>query len=349
MSQPNSNYSKTNLIIYHGKCPDGVAAAWCFWRFYGAEIEYHPGKFEETPPEVTNKHVLFLDFTYSVKVMLELTTKAKSITVLDHHKSALPLLEYTNLYPNLIVKLDMDRSGAQIAYDESTYTSELFNTSARPWFINDIGDRDLWQWKIPGSKDTTRAMFALGCYEVQNSFESFDKIQEKPREYYASIGEFLNKDDERIYNSLVSQAIDCIATSPIDPSQTWKVRLVSCYHSHASELGNRLVADGLCDFAVLYRYDILRNEWWLSCRASNKSSIDLVPILKQFDEKSGGHAKAAGMSLKQPLLNYFKPAAKRFAASNNLSTDLSTITQIVYVKPMDFIRFREGISNIPLE
>jgi oligoribonuclease NrnB/cAMP/cGMP phosphodiesterase (DHH superfamily) len=309
-------YSETNLVIYHGKCPDGVASAWCFWRLYGdpksadykSELKFHPGKFDENPPEVSNKNVVFVDFTYSLNIMLDLASKAKKIIVLDHHKSAIPLLDHTT--DKFVIKLNMNRSGAQITWDELNMqeTKEILNN--RPWFINDIADRDLWTWKLEESKNTTRSMFSLGCYE---SFEAFNKIQERSREYYAAIGESLNKDDDRLYNTLQNQAIDCILTSPNDSAEKWKVRLASCYHSHASELGNRLVADGLCDFAVLYRYDILRDEWWLSCRASNKSNINLVDILKQFDKKSGGHAKAAGMTLKQSLLNYFKPADKKFA------------------------------------
>jgi oligoribonuclease NrnB/cAMP/cGMP phosphodiesterase (DHH superfamily) len=320
-----SHYSNTDLVIYHGKCPDGVASAWCFWKLFGnsasvsykPDLKFHPGKFEENPPDVSDKNVVFVDFTYPLKVMLDLSSKAKTITVLDHHKSAVPLLDHQTLRFN--VKLDMNRSGAQIAWDElycenisSENKDNAFKSNDRPWFINDIADRDLWTWQLEGSKDTTRSMFSLGHYE---SFEAFNKIQEKPREYYSAIGESLNKDDDRLYTALQNQAIDCLLISPKNPEQTWKVRLASCYHSHASELGNRLVSDGLCDFAVLYRYDILRDEWWLSCRASNKSDIDLVGILKQFDKNSGGHAKAAGMTLKQPLLTYFKPVDKKFTDS----------------------------------
>jgi hypothetical protein len=295
------DYSRTDLVIYHGKCPDGIASAWCFWDLLDKDdSKFHPGKFNEVPPDVTNKNVVFVDFSYQFDDMLKLISAAKSVRVLDHHKTANRLLNINNLRFSII--LDMSRSGAQITWDE------LNPGKARPWFIDDIGDRDLWKWQIEDSKNTTRAMFGLDYY---TSIEKFDAIRYSNRDVFVQLGNILNTDDERQYKSITDGAIDCIATSPKDPGLSWRVRAVSCSHAHASEVGNRLVKDKLCDFAVMYRYDILRDEWWISCRALPESSIDLTTILKHFDEKSGGHAKAAGMTIKS-LREVFKPCDKKF-------------------------------------
>lgn len=300
-SKNHYDYSKTDLVIYHSKCPDGIASAWCFWDLLGRDnSKFHPGKFNEVLPEVTNKNVVFVDFSYQFDDMLKLVSVAKSVRVLDHHKTTARLLNINNLRFSIV--LDMNRSGAQITWDE------LNPGKTRPWFIDDIGDRDLWKWQIEDSKNTTRAMFGLDYY---TSIEKFDAIRHSNRDVFVHLGNILNTDDERQYKVITDCAIDCIATSPKDPSLSWKVRVAGCSHTHTSEVGNRLVKDKLCDFAAIYQYDILRDEWRISCRSLPESAIDLTTILKHFDEKSGGHAKAAGMTIKS-LRDVFKPCDKKF-------------------------------------
>lgn len=299
----NYNYVDTNLVIYHSKCPDGTAAAWCFWKLLGKDnSKFHPGKFKETPPDVTNKNVLFVDFSYPLDDMIKIVSLAKTVRVLDHHKSTYSLLQIRDSRFSMI--LDMNRSGAQIAWDELNVDHK------RPWFIDDIGDRDLWKWCIKDSKNTTRAMFSLDYY---SSIDKFDSIKNINRKDLIKLGQILNRDDERQYKTIVDNAIDCVAISTKDSNLYWKVRVVNCSSSHISEVGNKLVQDGCCDFAAIYRYDILRDEWLISCRASSDNNIDLTMILKNFDEKSGGHPKAASMTVKS-LREIFKPCDKKFAS-----------------------------------
>ena len=48
---------KPDIVIYHGGCPDGIGGAWAFWRVYGDTVEYFPGRFSQTPPDVTGKNI----------------------------------------------------------------------------------------------------------------------------------------------------------------------------------------------------------------------------------------------------------------------------------------------------
>lgn len=154
-------------------------------------------------------------------------------------------------------------------------------------------------------------MFSTGIYENINNFYNLCITD---RNQIAKEGAILNADDERIYAGLVRKATDCIITT-LDGKQSWKVRAVECDHSYVSEVGNQLVQDQLCDFSLMYRYDIIKDEWWISRRALPSSDIDLTKIIPLFDALGGGHPKAAGMTLfgASALRNVLKPATTKFA------------------------------------
>ena len=65
-----------SMCIYHGNCADGFGAAWVVRKALG-EIDFHPGKYQEPPPDVTGKDVVMVDFSYKRPVLLEMAEKAK--------------------------------------------------------------------------------------------------------------------------------------------------------------------------------------------------------------------------------------------------------------------------------
>jgi oligoribonuclease NrnB/cAMP/cGMP phosphodiesterase (DHH superfamily) len=295
-----------DLIIYHGSgCPDGLASAWCFRQAGILEDDkFHAARFNEIPPNTKGKNVVLVDFSYSKDIIEEMLKTALSIRVLDHHRSANQLLEIKQ--NNFSIILDMDRSGAQIAWDE------LFPGQSRPWFIDDIGDRDLWRWSIPDSKLSTRAMFGLGYY---SNLKKFNELYGKNRDKFVNDGNILDKDDERNYSMICKHAIDCICNAQDESGLYWRVRVVECDHTKASEVGNRLVKDNRCDFSAMFRYEIVRDEWHVSLRANVSSDIDLTEIVKHLGN-GGGHAKAAGMTIfgksGKNILSIFKPVDYKY-------------------------------------
>ena len=75
------------LIIYHSNCADGFSAAWCFWRRYGSEADYHPGVYQESPPNCTGRDVYLVDFSYKRAVVEAMLMVARKITLIDHRQS----------------------------------------------------------------------------------------------------------------------------------------------------------------------------------------------------------------------------------------------------------------------
>ena len=82
----------SNLCIYHGNCADGFTSAWVVRKALG-DIEFHAGVYQTAPPDVKGKDVYLVDFSYKRDVLEALRDSAKSVTVLDHHKSAMADLE----------------------------------------------------------------------------------------------------------------------------------------------------------------------------------------------------------------------------------------------------------------
>jgi hypothetical protein len=52
------------LCIYHGNCADGFGGAWVFKRYAPIEFEFYAGDYKKAPPDVTDRHVYLVDFSY---------------------------------------------------------------------------------------------------------------------------------------------------------------------------------------------------------------------------------------------------------------------------------------------
>lgn len=191
------------LCIYHGNCADSFGAAWAV-RHRFPNAEFHAGTYQNPPPDVTGKRVILVDFSYKRPVMAELAKRAKSVLVLDHHKSAAEDLHPGTCLADddssaLIIDMqrwvhgdhlswerhvrisqpaksrpgvvaihtlfDQTRSGAGLAWD-------FFHPGQpRPALINHIEDRDLWRFALPGTREVQAALFSYPY-----DFEVWDEL-----------------------------------------------------------------------------------------------------------------------------------------------------------------------------
>lgn len=76
------------LCIYHAFCADGFGAAWIVRRALGDGVEFHAASYGQEPPDVTGRDVLMVDFSYKRSMLDKMAEVARSILVLDHHKTA---------------------------------------------------------------------------------------------------------------------------------------------------------------------------------------------------------------------------------------------------------------------
>jgi len=153
------------MCIYHGNCADGFGAAWVVRRaFAGCDIEFHPATHGNPAPDVTGKKVIIVDFSYPYETLVAMAGVAESVLVLDHHKTAQAELKDVphaglvhkdyQVAPRLQALFDMNRSGAGIAWDY------FFLGQPRPELINHIEDRDLWLFKLDGTREIQASLFS---------------------------------------------------------------------------------------------------------------------------------------------------------------------------------------------
>lgn len=76
-----------DLCIYHGNCDDGFGAAWAIWKRW-PDIEFVAGRYGDKLPDARGKRVLFVDFSAKRADLDAMAQNAKSIVILDHHKTA---------------------------------------------------------------------------------------------------------------------------------------------------------------------------------------------------------------------------------------------------------------------
>lgn len=174
------------LCIYHSNCADGFGAAWVVRKFFGGDgVDFHAGVYQKPPPDVTGRDVILVDFSYKYPVILKMAEDAHSILILDHHKTAQEdlagfvgaacnfkqsvdlarsLLELSNTPPVSVV-FDMARSGAGITWDF------FFPYHPRPALINHIEDRDLWLFKLEGTREIQANVFSWPY-----DFEVWDRL-----------------------------------------------------------------------------------------------------------------------------------------------------------------------------
>lgn len=156
------NSTEDILCIYHGNCADGFGAAWAVRHALNLrDDQFFAATHGDPPPVVEGKRVVMVDFAYKRPVIDELAGAAKSILILDHHKSAAddlaglpePLQDGRIPKGGVYALFDMERSGACIAWD-------YFHYATRPPLIDIIEDRDLWRFRLPGTREIQAVLFS---------------------------------------------------------------------------------------------------------------------------------------------------------------------------------------------
>jgi oligoribonuclease NrnB/cAMP/cGMP phosphodiesterase (DHH superfamily) len=312
MSSWTSSGPRNNLhdiVIFHKNCPDGSAGAWIYWSMLRpgqpdstvSQTKFVPmeaGKYPRSL-EVNGKNVLMIDVCPTREEIDGIAGLAKSLVILDHHKSGERDVEGITVatHPNVHIVFDMKRSGCQIAWD-------YFREGKRPWFLEVIADRDLWKWEYPDSKNYGHFLHHKGYYHNWDMMSTLLTFTDEQKAEALAFGKVLAEIEKREVDFAVKYSSIRQMSTP--DGETYKVRLTGCSHSIASEVGNVLCGLGDCDFAVCYRYSYEKDEWWISCRTDN-DKIDLSVLTRKLG--GGGHPRASGFDIKNSknaLQDFFK-------------------------------------------
>lgn len=287
------------LVIYHGNCADGFTAAWVAWRALNGEADFHPGVYQNPPPDVAGRIVYMLDFSYKRPVMEDMLKKAISITILDHHQSAiddLTELMFDAAAPKLgyglFGVLDSSRSGARLAWDY------FMEGQDPPALVRHVEDRDLWKFELKGTREYQAAVFSYP-YE----FEAWEKLAGMDPEQVMAEGRGI---DRKLLKD-VNELIDVVTRWMVIDGH--RVPMANLPYTYTSEAGHALCKKHGTPFAGCY-WDT--PEGRVFSLRSLDDGMDVQAIAKKYG--GGGHAHAAGFRIRVgytelvPIIEEDKPA-----------------------------------------
>jgi oligoribonuclease NrnB/cAMP/cGMP phosphodiesterase (DHH superfamily) len=259
-----------SLVIYHGDCFDGFTSAWAFRTLHpGVAATYVAAKHGDRPPELAGQDVYILDFAYPRETLLQLYDQARSLLVLDHHKTAeadlagLPFCEF-----------DMERSGAGITWDHFARAG-----MERHWLVNIVEDRDLWRFRYGDKTRHTMAYVAT----LPMTFEAWDELANSGMDQVLDKGAAIQRYIESYGETAVQHAvlrkvgghvIPIINLTPQNSSEHID-RLIDRYPDHPFAASFFLRGDG---------------RWQFSLRS--RGSFDVSEVARQYG--GGGHRNASG-------------------------------------------------------
>ena len=252
-------------VLYHDDA-DGFGSAYACWSAGGlSEATYIPVNYGEPFPDIpTDTENLFIvDFSYPREKCDELNMKY-NLKIIDHHKTA-----KDNLAGVPYAIFDMSKSGCVLTW-------EYFTKEKIPDILRYVQDRDIWQWKLPMSKE-------INAYISTLAFDFYvwaDFDREKAKVSGSAILEFQRMQIENTVKNvrminLAGYRVPCVNAS-----------------ANISEIGNSLCVEHYnSPFSVSY----CDRKLVKSVSLRSTGDFDVSVIARMYG--GGGHKNAAGFEV----------------------------------------------------
>jgi oligoribonuclease NrnB/cAMP/cGMP phosphodiesterase (DHH superfamily) len=268
------------LVITHANCNDGWWAANACRLALGDDVEVFYATYQAPPPDVTDRDVVMVDFSYKRPVLLEMKDKARSMIVLDHHKTAEEDLAGLDF-----CIFNGQESGATMAWEH------FFPNKPVPALLYHTKQYDLWLFDKDNKSDYTKRI-VKGMYSMCNK----DSIKRelcaleddiegtKLLADYINAGETLLKEEDKNVESLIRRAMGCTIGH-------WPYGVAVNTTTAISSLGEALSKDK--PYALIWA---MQNDGMILCsfrsNENNPDAVDVSEICKSYG--GGGHKNAAG-------------------------------------------------------
>ncbi len=264
--------SKKIVIIYHGDCWDGFAAAYAAWKKFGSRAGYIAGHRDAPPQRIRNRRVYLLDFTYH-DPELRLFQRTNLVTAIDHHGTTRKEVESTEDF-----RFDLDHSGCVLAW-------RYFHPGKKvPELFKYIEDLDIWALKLKGSR-LVRSFLEQHPFD----FKAWDKLVrnfERPAFRVQALrdGAILRAHAERIASRAIEETAERVNFLG------YKVYAANVPHALVDEVGE-LLRRKHPPFAIMWRRrgDVLR----VGLRGVGRPSV--AKLAERFG--GGGHPGSAAFSV----------------------------------------------------
>lgn len=303
-------------VLFHADCYDGFGAAYAASKVL-RDVEYIPVRYGDPVPDLeAGSKVYLLDFCPKAHELLDLWRQSTSVTVLDHHKSAISVLDmvanaireecgkpayhymqdtgrsmHWNRSPHcpctFHAKLTTSQSAAVIA------SHHFAPNQTSPLLLRYVQDADLWRWKLPESR-------AVNAYIRTHpmEFEIWERLEEQLR-----TSDGINR--AATVGSAVVRHVQGIVelACRFHQVQAFGEHVVPWVNSpvYRSEIGERLLEmHPNAPFAIIH-YQDAGGDVNFSLR-SRSNEFDVSEIARLHG--GGGHATAASfrVSVESPLI-----------------------------------------------
>ena len=301
------------LVMHHKSCLDGWGSLAALKFQLEQYIDLHhinlhviecPYDYKYVLNEIHNlKHnymiepdiVFSLDWSPDETILEYCRNRFKCpVMIIDHHDD-----NRTDLYNNyelcsdVGVYFDNSHSGAVLTYK---FFNEWKHISTDvPMILNHIEDRDLWKFNIPNTKEICTALYFLND-------ESVDAIvnvlfDASPLLDLIATGEVMVKYRDSITKSFAKNYT----------IHSWKGRdksvrfaYVECDSKFVSDVADMIIKQTSVDFVVCQHHDLPKADYKIGLRSINKVDFPVNLLAMKFTG-GGGHAGAAGFTIKEPV------------------------------------------------
>lgn len=255
------------LIIYHAGCCDGFTAAWVARRALGSG-ELHPAHYGQPPPDVRDRAVFVVDFSYPRDVLLRMAADAKSIRVIDHHATARDALADLDF-----CTFDMGESGASLTW------RHFHGGQPLPPIVAYVRDRDLWRHELPNTREVNAYLrtfdFDLG------QWDALDSMLWEPSGVVLAGAAIRRAESKAVAQQVKGARTVTIAGQPM--------QVVNATHLISETAGELAKATGVG--ATWFVRSDGRVQWSLRTNGTG----DISPIAKRYG--GGGHPGASGFDV----------------------------------------------------
>lgn len=283
------NLSEAKLIT-HRACMDGSTCAIVFVAAGGKLDNVHftnPG--HESVDEVVNDLadyeglILIADVSISKMLATNIRFASEYVFLLDHHKSAIPLVDFNWCE----IEVDNNRCGSRMLHDWLLRYNLGSKTKLNKYkeLVDAVDDRDRWIHAIPESATLASLHKVIGQELFVERFIRNSSVRLSDNEQYV-----VELDNKRKAIIVANRKENTQVVLREVGGHRLRVGFVMA-SNHQSELGHDICNDPMmdCDIAVMI------GPTSVSMRSSNSCPVSLADIASL--NGGGGHDHAAGIGL----------------------------------------------------
>ena len=290
------------LVLYHARCPDGMAAAWVVRKFFtekGLDGKYTDAEFVPTdygtplPRDFEGRAVYCVDFCPDrPEHLLRLADGCPALTIIDHHKTTPPAMALLAGRPNVQFVYDKNHSGGFLCWEH------FFPDADPPPLVRYTQDRDLWTWKLPRSREVSAYLSTLPWDDFAAWTEADDTLRaagERPHESHGVVvaGRTVLALQRRLIEDHKLQVFETELDGHAVPAVN-----CSC-DAIISDLAGELAAGRAFAVAWYVRHD---GQAKVSLRSRGETGIDVTTVTTRYG--GGGHAQAGGFQVPADALPF---------------------------------------------